>query len=97
MNSQNTKNENSDDIAASKGRCAGVETSTGSNKCETGLLPVIRQRSLSTPELDDVDSSRRTTLSCQALRHALLTLYRIDDFIMEEIGSGFFSQVYKVN
>ncbi|XP_053971763.1 uncharacterized protein LOC128872771 [Hylaeus volcanicus] len=63
-------------------------TEMESNICNLNVCP--------TDTYQDTGSKRRTGASCQALRHAVASLNRLDDFYMEKIGAGFFSEVFKV-
>lgn len=48
-------------------------------------------------DCERVGDRRVTGSSCTALRTAVAALYPFDDFVLEKIGAGFFSEVFKVS
>lgn len=76
-----------------------VQVTTGTHFCPAVMPKVELPKNDQFKECISLGSSRDGhcgVSSCQALRHAVSSLYRLDDFQREQIGSGFFSQVYKV-
>ena len=62
----------------------------------TVTLPPLDPLEADDPRGDLARRGLARSTSYQALHSALARLYRIDDFHMDRIGAGFFSEVFKV-
>lgn len=79
------------------GRRFRDENGTGRTKRALCCDDECEKESSVSEDSEKVGDKMVTGSSCKALRTAVAALYPFDDFNLEKIGDGFFSEVFKVS
>ena len=63
---------------------------------QTPLSPLDEEATIAAAPRVKSSRAPKLSLSCDAIRTAVKSLYNLDDFWLHKIGEGFFSEVFKV-